>query len=374
MTMNDSGTRLSVADLVSSPRQTIRDAAVFIREHARDAVELAALAAGGILYLLLAQWTGPRTGSIGEAQMIRILEAGAQTIWIVLLPLGAVRLAARTLAGRGMEDVRFGRHLQRLGGTASATWGESGQKLLACLLVTVVASSAAVTLTVTYDVVGWLPQTTILVALVTAGGIVGDSLQKEVARRAAARRESMQVVATRVEAVPLPATDVEAPKGLASRGRSSSRGLPEGVVTRGEFFARMAEDLREAQREERAFALLVVGLSAPGAGAALPIEHRSWLGDSLTRLYGGDGLIGYLGNDLFGVELVDDSAEEILAAGEEPIFDLLGQAGSEVLGELEPQIGVASPQGRETARVLYAQALECYQNAEGLATRERRRA
>ena len=362
-----------MAGLVFSPRRAVRDTAAFLRKHPRDATELVALAAGGLLLVLLARWTGPRTGSIGEEQMMRILEAGAQAIWIVLLPLGAIRLAARILAIRHADDVRLARHLRRVGGTPSETWNESGRKLVSCLLLAVIASSAAVTLTVTYDVVGWLPQTTILVALVAAGGFVGDSLQKDAVRRAAARRESVRVVAAETEAAPLPTTDVEMPKGLASRGRSSSRGLLEGVVTRGEFFARMADDLREAQHEERAFALLVVGLSAADAGAPLPIEHRAWLGESLTRLYGKDGLIGYLGNDLFGVGLVDDVAEEILAAGEEPVFDLLGQAGAEVLGELEPQIGVAAPRGHETARVLYAQALEHYQNAERLATREGRR-
>ncbi|MEW6072937.1 MAG: hypothetical protein AB1726_10160 [Planctomycetota bacterium] len=328
-----------------------------LRPSAPLLVEAGSLAAAGVLFDLLAGGIGPRTGSLGEAQMVRILEAAASGLWLVALPLA--------LGRGGAAEARRRRSGDRV---PAAAWPPLARRLRDSLLAVFLGASAAVTLAQTYDVEGALPGTLLLASMVALASLLGESFARRAARRRGeapaervavrrAARATWPGVAPDVEATPgLLEAIQEAWRGAAARGRHRAGGLSPLLASRSEFFADLELDLRATHAQGGSYTLLVA--AAPGGEA-----DRVRLGEEILRVFGATGPRGYLGNDLFAVGL-SAAADEDVAQAAEALREGLGGGPSATEGRpAEASIGWAVSLGAEGVRDLYARALASQRRA-----------
>lgn len=352
--------------------RNLRRAWSLVRHHPRRGVEVVALVAlAGTLHLL-SGWVAQGTGSVGEAQMVRILGAGAQVGWFLLLPLGLVRWwRAGAGTSSSAEVVSEGEPSAR----DEECWTACGRRLLLALLTVTLAPSAALLVLEVYAVHGLWAPLVVLMATAVVTALVGESMLGHDNRRSSAVRMPVRVVRTAVAAsAPPPDVDVDAVsspveaeseswRGAAASGRFRARGLPEGVVARAEFFSDLEFDLRRAQRQGRPYMLLIVGPDDSPVDERVPGAARHLLGESLAGTFGDRGLVGYLGGDRWGVGLAGVATDEVSQDVRNLRMVLAERAGAEGEESVAPCIGAAVSLAREPARDLYAKALGSLQSA-----------
>ncbi len=349
--MNDRITFIEQARGVLAPRQIPRRVAWLVRRHPRRLTEVGGLVALALLFQFLAGWTGPRTGSVGEAEMIRILEAGAQFGWFLLLPLGLARWV-----GAGAKSWR------QIGGDHNPadtwpadgledSWAASGLRLITALAIALVAPAAALVIQGVYGVEGIAPVLFLFAGVGATTCLVGESMLRDAVHRLAADRAGAPTTTAQSATAMVEAEQ----RGRAARGRFSTRGLPAGVAARAEFFSEVELALHRAQAEGTPFTLLVASLPEPAAATTTS------LGESLVHVFGEIGAVGYLGNELWGVGLSGASTAEVSRAASE-LRQHLHDFNPEDAYDLEPCLGVAISVERETVRGLYAQALQGHQS------------
>ena len=328
-----------------------------VRRHRPAAVEAGALVVLGVALAMLAAWTGPRTGSVGEAQLIRILEGGSRMAWFVLLPVCLVRWGAAERSRRAGAPSDAPDH---------ENWPACRLRILAAPVTALVAASAAANLVETFAVPSGWASTVLLLGCMGAVGLLGESLVRDALhRRAVEVAEAAPTAAGSATAHAMERTALEegedaAWRGRAAPGRFATCGLPAGVVARAEFFSLLELDLGQAQQRHQPFALLVVSSGTRVADDSSNLRGR--LVEALAQVFGAAGRVGYLGNDLFGVALAGVSIQAV-SEGVRDLRELLAPLPGSVLPRLEPTVGIAVSVERETLRQLYTKALADYQSS-----------
>lgn len=350
---------------VSTPRILPRAERRFGEREGVLLAELIALLFGRELMLAFTDWAGPRTGSVGEAQMLEILGTAEVMLLIVFVPLVILRLGLPHLASRSRPIAGFACALHLEETEASSSWRGMARRLLHTAGMTLFASAAAVTVMQAFEVTGAGSRTTILMSVALLAGIVHAAWQRDVeesisavqAAEAQAREEREREEENQMNE---PGEETME-KGTAARSTNPIEGLPPGVFARGRFFVEMERGLRDMESESRPFTLLIVGAYLPAAGTLPPNELRAWLGNAIVANFGEEVPVGYLGNDLFAVGLAGLAADDARPPAEQLHFAIMREASEHGCPSVDPRIGLSTSWDEQTARTLYARALESFQ-------------